>query len=188
MPVLDVGLKEFKAQKNLYNVRVDMGPLTQVTNIMAVMDTLLNLLGITCPFDEVIFATRVTSTDPNAVHPTGVLSRFPKFVVLIVTETTSDLLMEGLAEAKSFGVYCNPTRIGPRYPQLQIPLLGFPPILSGRRVEDPDDLVMMLQECCHLHRQHQLARIMECPLLGTKMILQVLYDGLFPRDPDLDEY
>ena len=55
-------------------------------------------------------------------------------------------------------------------------------------MENPDDLVMMLQECFPLHRQRQLARIMECPLLCTEMVLQVFYDRLFPRDLDLDEY
>ena len=54
--------------------------------------------------------------------------------------------MEGLADAEILGVYCSPVRIGPRYPQPQFPLLGFPPIPPGRRVEEPDDLVMMLGE------------------------------------------
>ena len=62
--------------------------------------------------------------------------------------------MEGLAGADIFGVYCNPVRIGPRYPQLQIPLLGYPPIPSSRWVENQDDLVVMLWECCP-HHQHQ---------------------------------
>ena len=162
MTVFDVRLKEFKAQKNLYAVRVDVSPLTQVTYIVAAMDPLPDPLGVICPFDEVIFATRVPDTDPNTVHPSGVLSRFPYFVVLITAaELTSDLVMEGLAEAEIFGVYYNPVRIGTRYPQPQFPLLGFPPIPSGRRVEDPDDLMIMLQECCPIHRQQQLARIME---------------------------
>ena len=130
-----------------------MSLLTQVTDIVAAMYPLLDRLGFVCPFDEVIFATRVPDMDPNAVRPTDVLSRFPEFVVLIATETTSDLLMEGLADAEIFGVNCNPVRIGPRYPQPQVPLLGFPPILSDHRLEDPDDLVMMLWECCPIHRQ-----------------------------------
>ena len=180
MAVFDVRFKEFKAQKNMYAVRVDVSPLTQVTNIVAAMDPLLDPFCVVCRFDEVFFARRVPDADPNAVHPSGVLSCFPEFVVLItVAETTSDLMIEGLAEADIFGVYCNPVRIGLRYPQPQFPLLSFPLIPSGCRVEDMNDLVMMLWECCPLHRQQQLAMIMECPLMGTEMILQVLCDGLF---------
>ena len=91
--------------------------------------------------------------------------------------------------AEMFLVYCNPVRIGRRYPpQPQFPLLSYPPIPPGCWVEDPDDLVMMLWECCPLHMQQQLARIMECPALCTEMILHVLYDGLYPQEPDIDEY
>ena len=115
MRVLDVGYNKFKAQKNLYAVRVDVS-LTQVTDFVAAMDPLFDPLGIICPFDEVIFATGAPDTGPHAVPPTSMLSRFPEFVVLIETGTTSDLLMEGLAEAKIFGVYCNPVIIGLRYP------------------------------------------------------------------------
>ena len=123
MTVLDVGFKEFKVQKNLYAVRVGVSPLTQVTDIVDAMDPLLDPLGVVCPFDEVIFVTRVPDTDPNDVHPSGVLGRSPKFVVLItVGETTSDLVMEGLVEAKVFGVYFNPVRIGPGY----LSASGFP--------------------------------------------------------------
>ena len=64
------------------------------------------------------FATKVPDTDANDVHPDGVLSRFPDFAVLITaSETTSDLVIEGLANAEIFGVYYNPVRIGERYPQ-----------------------------------------------------------------------
>ena len=50
-----------------------------------------------------VFAARVPDTNPNDVHPNGVLSRFPKFVVLITPlETTSGLVMEGLADAEIF--------------------------------------------------------------------------------------
>ena len=60
-------------------------------------------MGVVCPFDEVVFAARVPDTNPNDVHPNGVLSRFPKFVVLITPlETTSGLVMEGLADAEIF--------------------------------------------------------------------------------------
>ena len=83
MTVLDVGYKEWKAQKELYAVRVDVSPLTQESDIVAVMDPLLNPLGVVCRFDEVIFATKVPDTDANAVHLDGVLSRFPEFAVLI---------------------------------------------------------------------------------------------------------
>ena len=188
MVVLAVGFKEWKAQKNLYAVRVDVCPFTQVSDIVAAMDPVLDPLGIVIPFDDVIFATGVPDTDPNAVHPSGVLSCFPEYVVLIASETTSDLLMEGLEGVEIFGVQCNPVRIGPRYPQPQIPLLGYPPIPSGRRVENPDDLVMMLWECCPPHRNQQLARMIESPWLCTEMILQVLYDAMFPEDHDVDEY
>ena len=85
-------------------------------------------------------------------------------------------------------MYYNPVRIGLRYPHLQFPLLDFPPIPYGHRAEEPDDLMMMRWECCPIHRQQQLARIMGCPSLGTEMIIQVLYDGFYPREPDLDEY
>ena len=104
-------------------------------------------------FDEVIFATRVPDTDANAVHTDGVLSCSPEFVVCITaSETTSNLVMEGLTVAEITGVYCNPVKIGPRYPQPQFPLLGSPPTPPGHQAEDPDDLVMMLQECCPMHR------------------------------------
>ena len=114
----------------MYAVRVDVSPLTQVSDIVVAMDPLLDPLGVICPFDEVIFVTRVPDTDPNDVHPSGVLNRFPEFGVLITAaETTSDLVMEGLAGAEIFEVYCNPVMIGPRYLQPHFPLLGFPPFL-----------------------------------------------------------
>ena len=77
MTVLDIGFKEWKAQKNLYAVRVDVSPLTQVSDIVVAMDPLLDPLGVICPFDEVIFVTRAPDTDPNTVHPNGVLGRCP---------------------------------------------------------------------------------------------------------------
>ena len=39
MTALDVGYKEFKAQNNLYAVRVDVSPITQVSNIEAAINT-----------------------------------------------------------------------------------------------------------------------------------------------------
>ena len=188
MTVLGVGYKEFQAQKNLYAVRVDVSPITQVSDIVAATDPLLDPLGIVIPFDEVISATKVPDSDQNAVPSARVLSRFPEYVVLIASETTLDLLMEGLARAEIFGVNCNPVRIGPRYPQPQIQLLGYPPVPFGCRSENQDDLVMMLRECCPRHRQEQLARMMKNPALCTEMILQVLYYSMFPKDPDVDEY
>ena len=56
----------------MYVVKVDMSPLTHVSDIVAAMNPLLHLLGVVYPFDEVIVATRVPDTDPNAVHPNGV--------------------------------------------------------------------------------------------------------------------
>ena len=96
--------------------------------------------------------------------------------------------MEWLVSAEIFGVNCNPVRIGPRYPQPQIQLLRYPPIPFGCRIENPDDLVMMLRECCPLCQHQQLARMMENPGLCTEMVLQVLYDAMFPENPDVDEY
>ena len=69
----------------------------QESDIVAAMNPLLDPSGIVIPFDEIIFATEVPDSDPNAVHPAGVLSRFPEYVVLIASETILDLLMEGLA-------------------------------------------------------------------------------------------
>ena len=60
-----------------------MNPITQVSDIVAAKDPLLDPLGIAIPFDEVIFATQVPDSDPNAVYPARVLSRFPEYVVLI---------------------------------------------------------------------------------------------------------
>ena len=54
-------------------------------------------------------------------------------------------------------------------------------------MEDPDDMVMMLWECYPIHRQQQLVWVIECPSLGTDMIIQVLYDGLYPREPEHEE-
>jgi len=185
MTILDVGYMEFLAERNLYAVRVDVSPITLVTDIVAAMDPLLDSLAISIPFDRVIFATEMP--DPDGVNRRDrVVSRFPSYVVLVATETTSDLLMEGLADAEIFGVNCNPMRMGPRYPQPQVGLLGYPPVPVGRRVENPDDLVMMLRECCPRVRQEQLARIMENPHLGTEMIIQTLYESMFPEEPDPD--
>ena len=188
MKVLDVGYKEFQAQKNLYAVRVDVSPITHVSDVVAAMDPLLDPLGIVIPFDDVIFVMEVPGSDPNAVHPAGMLSHFPKYVILIASETTSDLLMEVLAGDEIFGVDCNPVRIGPRYPQPQIPLLRYLSIPSSRWVENLDDLVMMLWKCYPPHRHQQLVRMMESPWLCTEMILWVLYGAMFPEDPDVDEY
>ena len=52
MTILDVGCKEFKAKKTLYAVRLDVSPLTQVADIVAAMDPLLDPLGIVCPFND----------------------------------------------------------------------------------------------------------------------------------------
>ena len=83
MTVLDVGYKEFKVQKNLYAVRVDVSPLTQVSDIVAAMDPVLDPLGIVIPFDEVMFVMEVPDSDPNAMHPTGVLSLSPSMLFLL---------------------------------------------------------------------------------------------------------
>ena len=83
MTALDVGYKEFKLQKNLYAVRVDVSPLTQVSDIVAAMDPVLDPLGIVIPFDEVMFVMEVPDSDPNAMHPTGVLSLSPSMLFLL---------------------------------------------------------------------------------------------------------
>ena len=139
-----------------------MSPFTQVSNIVAAIDPLLDPLGIVIPFDEVIFAMEVPDSDPDVVHPTGLLSCFPEYVVLTASETTLNLLMEGLAGDEISRVHCNPLRIGPRYPQPQIPLLGYPPIPSGRWVENPDDLVMMLWECINISSWRGSWRVLVC--------------------------
>ena len=92
--------------------------------------------------------------------------------------------MEGLVEAEIFVVNCNPVRIGPRYNESKVRLLGYPPIPFERRIENPDDVVVMLRECCHLHRQDQLAQIMENPSVCTELILQIVYYGMFPGEAD----
>ena len=101
MTVLNIGYMEFWAQRNLFAMRVDVSPITQVSDIMAAMDSLLDSLAIVIPFDEVIFATEVPDSDLSAVLPARVLSHFPKYVILVASETTSDLLMEGLARQSS---------------------------------------------------------------------------------------
>ena len=168
MTVLDIGYMQFRARHNLYAVRVDVSPVTLVTDIVAAMDPLLDSLAVTLPFDQVIFATEVPNPD-GLDRQDRELSCFPKYVVLIALETTSDLLMDGLADAEIFGVNCNPMRIGPRYPQPQVRLLGYPPVPVGRRIESPDDLVMNL---------------MENPNLCTEMVIQVLYESMFPEEPN----
>ena len=188
MMVLDIGYKEFRAQRNLFPVRVDVSPITQVSNIVAVMDPLLDSLAIVIPFDEVIFATEVPDSGLSADRPACILSRFPGYVVLIASETTSDLLMEGLARVDIFGVNCNPVMIGPSYPQPQLQLLGYPPVSFGCLIENPDDLMIILQECCPRHRQQQLERMMENPALCTEMVLEVIYDAMFPKEPDGELY
>ena len=132
-------------------MRVDVSPITLVSDMVAAMDPLLDSLAIVIPFDEVILSTEFPDPDLGADLPARVLSRFPEYVVLVASKMTSDLLMEGLADAEIFGVDCNLVRIGPRYPQPQIHLLGYPPVPFGRRIENPDDLVMMLWECCPRH-------------------------------------
>ena len=83
MKVLDVGYKEFQAQKNLYAARVDVSLIAQVSDIVAAMDPLLDPLGIVIPFDEVIFVTEVLDSDPNAVHPAGVQVVSPSMSFLL---------------------------------------------------------------------------------------------------------
>ena len=83
MTVFDIWFKEWKAQTNLFAVRVGVSPLTQELDIVAAMDPLLDPLGVVCRFDEVIFATRLLDADAYAVHLDGVLRRFSEFVVLI---------------------------------------------------------------------------------------------------------
>ena len=50
MPVLDARFKEWKAQKKLYAMRVDVSPLTRESDIVAAMDSLLDPLGVVCCF------------------------------------------------------------------------------------------------------------------------------------------
>ena len=73
------------------------------------------------------------------------LSHFPNYAAIITKEEEfSDLLMEGLASAKIFGVRCSPVRLGPRYPHHQFPLLNFLALCPGDEVQDPDDIVLLL--------------------------------------------
>ena len=112
MTVLDIGYKEYKAQKKLYTVRFSVSPLTQESDIVATMDPLFDRFSPVSRFDKVIFATRVPDLDTNAVPPDGVFSCFPELIVLVTaSEQTSDLVMEGLVTAKIFGVDCNPVWI-----------------------------------------------------------------------------
>ena len=46
MTVLDIGCMEFWAQRNLFAVRVDVSPITQVSDIVAAMDPLLDPLWL----------------------------------------------------------------------------------------------------------------------------------------------
>ena len=164
-------------------MRVSVSPITLVNDIMATMDPLLDCMAPDLPFDQVIFATEVPNPD-GLDHHDRELSRFPRYVVLIASEATSDLRMDGLADAEIFRVNCNPVRIGPRYPPPQVPLLGYPPVPVGRRIESPDDLVMNLRECCPPRRHEQLARIMENPNLCTELVIEMLYEAMFPEEPD----
>ena len=185
MTTIDIGYMEYRARENVYAVRVDVSPITVVTDIVVAMDPLLDYMDPILPFDQVIFATEAPNPDGEGRHERE-LSRFPRYVVLISSEATSDLLMEGLSNAEIFGVNCNPVRIGPRYSPPQVPLLGYPPVPVGRQIENPDDMIMNLRECCPPRRHEQLARIMENPNMCTELVIEMLYEALFPQEPDPD--
>ena len=87
MTALDVGYIEYQARHNLYTVRVDVSPITVVTDIVAMMDPLLDYLAVDLPFNQVIFATEVPNPDGLDCQDRE-LSRFPKYVVLIASEAT----------------------------------------------------------------------------------------------------
>ena len=184
MTAINIDYMTFLAGKALYAVRLNVCPYTQVSDIVRAMDPLVDPPVTESPFDEVIFATALHDTGRIGDRPTHSLRRFPEYVVLISSEEVSDLVMEKLYHVELFGVECNPVRIGPGHnePWARIRLLGYPPIPFGRRIENPDDVVMLLRECCPLHRQDQLARVLENSHVCAEMIIQVLYDELFPGE------
>jgi len=57
MTAIDIGYMEYRAGNNLYAVRVDVSPITMVTDIVVAMDPLLDYMAPVLPFDQVIFAT-----------------------------------------------------------------------------------------------------------------------------------
>ena len=63
MTVFDIWFKEWKAQTNLFAVRVGVSPLTQESDIVAEMNPLLDPLGVVYRFDEVVCATKVPDMD-----------------------------------------------------------------------------------------------------------------------------
>ena len=184
MTAINIDYMTHLAGVALFAVRLNVCPYTQVSDIVRAMDPLLDPPVSESPFDEVIFATALHDTGRIGDRPTHALRRFPEYVVLISSEVVSDLVMEKLYEVELFGVDCNPVRIGPGHnePWAQIRLLGYPPIPFGRRIENPDDVVMLLRECCPLHCQDQLARILENSHVCAEMIMQVVYDELFPGE------
>ena len=95
--------------------------------------------------------------------------------------------MKGLADAKFFSVRHSPVGIGPRYPFPQAPLLIFPALRPDDEVRNPDDAVLLLWEESPRHRQRQLARILQYPLLGVDTVIQAVYDWLYPEIPDNEE-
>ena len=109
---------------------------------MGIVDPLLTEHGTVIRCDRVILVTQEQAP-----------IRVPNYAVLITQEeSTADVLMVGLSSAELFGVRCDMVRLGPRYP-LQPSLLGFPDILPGDKVGNPDCVVLLLWEECPSHRQ-----------------------------------
>ena len=52
--------------------------------------------------------------------------------------------------------------------------MKFPPVFG--KVDDLDDVLVLLQEECPSHKQQQLARIMQYWSLGMNTMIQVVYD------------
>ena len=54
-------------------------------------------------------------------------------------------------------------------------------------MHDPDTGVLFLQEECPIHRQQQLTLILKYLLLGVDIVIQAVYDWLYPENPDSEE-
>ena len=167
MTPVDIGYHEYKATSNLYAVHICICPYTKEPDITAVIDPLFDNRGFIIHCDEVIFSTEV----PTPEMP---LSQFPDYAIITTEEeVVSDVLMGGLADAKIFDVGCSPVRIGPRYPYPQVPLLSFLALRLDDDVHNPDDVVLPLWEECprHRHKQRQLVRILQYPLLEVDIVI-----------------
>ena len=148
---------------------------------MVIMHPLFDDHGFIIHCNEVVFATQVPTPEMS-------LSRFPDYAIITTEEeAVSDMLTEGLATAKIFGVRYSLARIRPGHPHPQVLLLSFLVLRPGDEVRDPDDVVLLLREECPIHRQQQLARILQYLSLGVDIVIQAVYEWLYPENPDNEE-